>query len=204
MVEDSLFREPGMRQALRQHLKSERLRIAPAARMVAAEAVAIGILEHLPTSGGYLAGYWATGGELPLHILQMRLPANWIWCLPVVLPEKKLGFAPWRGGDALGSNRYGIPEPMVSAAACLKPEDLHAVILPLLGFTEDGLRLGMGGGYYDRSFAFRKHAPAPPLLIGAAYASQELETLDAQDWDVRLDAVATDRGWIDCSPEDSD
>jgi 5-formyltetrahydrofolate cyclo-ligase len=60
----------------------------------------------------------------------------------------------------------------------------------------------MGGGYYDRSFAFRRHAPAPPLLIGAAYAGQEIETLDAQDWDVRMDAVATDRGWIDCTPEE--
>jgi 5-formyltetrahydrofolate cyclo-ligase len=46
------------------------------------------------------------------------------------------------------------------------------------------------------------HAPAPPLLIGAAYASQKLEALDAQDWDVRLDAVATENGWIDCPPKD--
>ena len=53
-----------MRQALRQHLKAERLRIAPTARMAAAEAVAVSILEHLPVTGGYLAGYWATGGEL--------------------------------------------------------------------------------------------------------------------------------------------
>lgn len=190
-----------MRQALRQHLKAERLRIAPAARMAAAEAVAAGILEHLPASGGYLAGYWATGGELPLHVLQLRLPANWIWCLPVVLPDKKLGFAPWRGGDPLGSNRYGIPEPMVSAEACLEPEDLHAVILPVLGFTADGLRLGMGGGYYDRSFAFRRRAKTPPLLIGAAYTAQEIDVLQAQDWDVRMDAVATECGWIDCASE---
>lgn len=191
-----------MRQALRQDLKAERLRIAPAVRMAAAEAVAVSILERLPASGGYLAGYWATGGELPLHVLQMRLPANWIWCLPVVLPEKKLGFAPWRGGDALGSNRYGIPEPMISADSCLNPEDLHAAIVPLLGFTRSGQRLGMGGGYYDRSFAFRQHAPAPPLLIGAAYATQEIDCFDAQGWDVNLDAIATERGWIDCSSKE--
>ena len=92
---------------------------------------------------------------------------------------------------------------MFSADACLKPEDLHAVILPVLGFTADGLRLGMGGGYYDRSFAFRQHTPVPPLLIGAAYANQELDVLDAQNWDVRLDAVATERGWIDFTSEEN-
>ena len=61
----------------------------------------------------------------------------------------------------------------------------------------------MGGGYYDRSFAFRKQAKAPPLLIGAAYAAQETDELHMQDWDVRLDAVATERGWIDCIPEEN-
>lgn len=187
-----------MRHALRQHLKAERLRIAPAARMAAAEAVALTILKHLPADGGYLAGYWATAGEVPLHVLQMRLPTNWIWCLPVLQPGQQLGFAPWRDGDALGSNRYGIPEPMVPPQACLRPEDLHAVILPVLGFNRDGLRLGMGGGYYDRSFAFRNQAPAPPLLIGAAYTAQEIDGLDAQPWDVRLDAIATECGWIPC------
>lgn len=188
-----------MRQKLRQRLKAERLQPEPAQRMAAAEAVAQTVLAHLPADGGYLAGYWATGGELPLHILQMRLPANWIWCLPVVQANRQLLFAPWRAGDALGNNRYGIPEPLLTADACLAPEAMQAVIVPVVGFTRNGRRLGMGGGYYDTSFAFRKARPAPPLLIGVAYACQEIEALDAQDWDVPLDAVVTEQAWIDCS-----
>lgn len=188
-----------MRHELRQHLKAERLKVEPAARMAAAEAVATDILIRLPAAGGYLAGYWATGGELPLHILQLRLPANWIWCLPVIMPDRQLRFAPWRGGDPLGSNRHGIPEPTLSPDACLAPEAMQVVVVPVLGFTASGLRLGMGGGFYDASFAFRKTRPAPPMLIGAAYAAQEIDNLDTQEWDVPLDAVATERGWIDCS-----
>jgi 5-formyltetrahydrofolate cyclo-ligase len=81
------------------------------------------------------------------------------------------------------------------------PEAMNAVIVPVVGFTRTGMRLGMGGGYYDASFAFRKTRPAPPLLIGAAYTCQQLGHLDAADWDVRLDAVATERGWIDCAQQ---
>ena len=57
----------------------------------------------------------------------------------------------------------------------------------------------MGGGYYDASFAFRQGKHQPPLLIGAGYAAQQLDALEAADWDVRLDAVATEHEWIDCT-----
>lgn len=166
--------------------------------MAAADAVAQTVLAHLPATGGYLAGYWASNGELPLHAVQAGLPAHWTWCLPRVLPERLLAFAPWRTGEPLTNNRYGIPEPAVPAAALLPPDAMHVVLVPAVGFTRDGQRLGMGGGYYDRSFAARRHQPAPPLLVGVAYAAQELDGLDTQDWDVRLDAVATETGWIDC------
>jgi 5-formyltetrahydrofolate cyclo-ligase len=169
-----------MRASLRQALNSRRLGISAAEKMAAAEIVAERILAKLPDSGGYLAGYWAMAGELPLHILQMRLPPQWLWCLPVVQPGRQLRFAPWRNGDALGSNRYGIPEPLLDPKSCLAPEAMQAVIVPLLGFTRHGQR------------------PAPPQLIGAAFACQEIESLDAQDWDVTLDGVATEAAWLDC------
>ena len=192
-----------MRQPLRQQLIAERNKIEPAARMAAAESVAADILHRLPTSGGYLAGYWATAGELPLHILQLRLPSEWVWCLPVVRPERQLLFAPWRSGDPLASNRYGIPEPEIELGSCLSPEAMTVVLLPLLAFTRQGQRLGMGGGYYDSSFAFRKQRPAPPRLIGIGYTCQEIAGLDNQSWDVPLDAVATECGWIDCRQQGS-
>jgi 5-formyltetrahydrofolate cyclo-ligase len=69
------------------------------------------------------------------------------------------------------------------------------VLLPLLGFDAAGTRLGMGGGYYDRSFAFRQGRAAPPLLVGVGFACQELPALAPEPWDVPLDALLTERGF---------
>ena len=192
-----------MRQELRRELKTIRSQLGAADKMAAAEAVAARVIAHLPDSGGTLAGYWASAGELPLHILQLRLPANWIWCLPVVQPDRQLLFAPWRAGDDLATNRYGIPEPTLAASSCLRPDELSAVLVPLLGFTRQGRRLGMGGGYYDASFAFRNKTPAPPTLIGVGFACHELDALDVQAWDVDMDAIATEREWLDCPAKEN-
>jgi 5-formyltetrahydrofolate cyclo-ligase len=183
---------------LRRELRHRRRDCTPAQRMAAAEAIATHLLEHprFPAEG-YVAGYWATGGEVPLHLLQMRLGASRVWCLPCVQPDGSLRFAPWQPGDPLVSNRYGIPEPELSFASQLRPQDMAAVVLPVLGFTRRGQRLGMGGGYYDRSFAFRQDAPAPPWLVGAAYSFQQLDSLAAQPWDVALDAIATETELIE-------
>ena len=66
------------------------------------------------------------------------------------------------------------------------------VVLPLVGYDHDGCRLGMGGGWYDRSFAFRHDLPAPPWLVGVGFASQRLDALARAPWDVRLDALCNE------------
>lgn len=93
-------------------------------------------------------------------------------------------------------NRYGIREPL--GTRCLAARWFDVVFLPLVAFDGRGARLGMGSGYYDRALAFR-HARASwggPLLVGLAYAFQQVEALTAQPHDVRLDAVITERGLI--------
>lgn len=118
--------------------------------------------------------------------------------LPVLrpAPERRLWFAPLRRGTALVANRYGIPEPQVPYRSLLRPFELDLVLLPLVGFDARGNRLGMGGGYYDRSFAYRLHRRAwqRPLLIGTAFACQQVDHLPVRPWDVPLDAVVTERG----------
>lgn len=182
---------------LRAALRQLRLALPPALRMAAAESVAKLLLSDpaFPASG-YIAGYWAIGGELPLHVLQMRLGPERIWCLPCIQDDGSLQFTPWMPGDELTSNRFGIPEPTLSSTSRLPPSAMAAVLLPLLGFTRAGQRLGMGGGYYDRSLAFRVSQPAPPMLVGVAYAFQELEALPADSWDVPLDAMVTEREFM--------
>lgn len=188
------------RRGLRRRLRERRNTLPAAARIAAAESFA----ERAATlpalqQGGYVAGYWAVAGELSLHALLPRLPAGCLYCLPQLHADGRLRFAPWRLGDPLVANRYGIPEPDVEPASCLDAGDLRAALLPLLGFDRRGHRLGMGGGWYDRSFAFRRETAAPPHLIGVGYAFQEIEGLAAAAWDVPLDLVATEREIIVCA-----
>lgn len=169
--------------------------------MQAAEAVSKHLLSHpLFNIPGYVAGYWAMGGELPLHVLQMRLRADHVWCLPCIQPDKSLRFAPWRPGDLLESNRFGIPEPALTPDAQLLPADMAVILVPLLAFTRAGARLGMGGGFYDRSLGFPRPPGRPPQLIGVGYAAQEVPALPHDPWDVALDAVVTDKELLLCRP----
>jgi 5-formyltetrahydrofolate cyclo-ligase len=188
-------RQAGQKRGLRASLRSRRQAIPAAERMRAAEAIVPPLLAFpelaLPC---YVAGYWAMGGELPLHVLQLRLPAHCVWCLPCIQPDDSLRFAPWRPGDPLGANRFGIPEPSLGPEAQLNALELSLVLMPLLGFSASGQRLGMGGGFYDRTFAFRRDSAAPPRLVGVAYAVQEAPEWNAEPWDVHLDAVVTEHG----------
>ena len=189
------------RHELRQLMAERRRALPPPARMAAA----LGLrrsLEQLPEyhTDVRVAGYWATGGELPLNLVIPPLATRGQrFLLPLLARNKELHFAPWRDGDAVAPNRYGIPEP-VAPHEWFAPFQLDLVLVPLLAFDRRGRRLGHGGGYYDRSFAFLKDQvrPTEPLLVGVAYDFQEVEQLDEQPWDVPLDYVATDRELIDC------
>lgn len=131
-------------------------------------------------------------GEIGLHAFQLRLPASLTYCLPMLHADGRLRFAPWKPGDALVTNRHGIPEPDVDPNHALEPRDMALVVVPLVGFDARCHRLGMGGGWYDRSFAFRQSAPAPPWLAGAAFELQRLDAVANASWDVRLDAVCSE------------
>ena len=183
------------RAQLRAELRARRATLRPGDRLAAADAVARHLGEQPGLrEPGYVGGYWAVNGELPLHAVQLRLAPGQVWCLPVLQADGGLRFAPWRAGDAMAPNRYGIPEP--ASDTTLAPQELSLVLLPLLGFDRRGGRLGMGGGYYDRAFHFRRDQAAPPRLVGVGYACQELPALDVEAWDVRLDGVVTEHGYL--------
>lgn len=180
------------RSALRQQLRQRRRDIPAAQRLAAAEQLADALLAlpFAPTDG-HVAGYWALDGEIALHRWQMRLPHTATYCLPVLAGDT-LRFAPWRPGQPLTANRYGIPEPDVAIGDTLAPTQMALVVAPLVGFDAQGRRLGMGGGWYDRSFAFRQLRPAPPWLVGAGFSVQQVDALPVQPWDVEVDAICTD------------
>src|SRR4249919_4255258 len=99
------------RDTLRRELRAKRRALPAAIRIAAAEALAARLLTlpYAPVSGP-VAGYWAMDGEIALHAWQLRLPRECVYCLPV-LADELLRFAPWRPGDTLVTNRFGIPEP---------------------------------------------------------------------------------------------
>ena len=178
------------RAELRRSLRQRRRALPAQVRIAAAEALADRLLAlpFLPASG-YVAGYWAMDGEIGLHAFQLRLPSSLVYCLPVLRDDGHLRFSPWRAGDPLVTNRFGIPEPDVEPDAALGADDMAMLVLPLVGFDASCQRLGMGGGWYDRSLASRNQAPAPPWLVGAGFGVQRVESLAHETWDVRLDAV---------------
>lgn len=184
------------RQPLRIQLRQRRRELPAAARIEAADQLATRLLSlpFAPRSGP-VAGYWAMDGEIALHRWQLTLPQDVVYCLPV-LHEQVLRFAPWRPGQPLRQNRFGIPEPDLDAADSLAAEQMALVVTPLVGFDDTGGRLGMGGGWYDRSFAFRHDHPAPPWLVGAAFAVQQVPAVPIAPWDVSVDAICTDASTI--------
>ncbi len=195
--------ETTKRQQLRAELRARRQRLPAGQRIVAAEQL-LNTLEQLPEFlvSENIAGYWATAGELSLHSAVARLLAReQHYYLPRLTNNRgELRFAPWKLGAALEPNRYGIPEP-AAAAFDVAPDTLDLVLLPLLAFDRHGHRLGTGGGYYDRSFAFLAQLtrPSKPLLVGIGYSFQELPDLPRAHWDIPLDFIATEQELIECS-----
>lgn len=191
------------RAALRRQMRQARSGLSAGQRITAAEAVAVS-LEQLPEflTDRRIAGYWASGGELPLAAVLGGLRARGQqFHLPVLGSDRLLRFAPWRMGEPVTPNRHGIPEPS-SPERLLEADALDVVLVPLLAFDRTGRRLGQGGGWYDRSFAFlagRSHQ-ARPVLVGVGYSFQEHPGLEAMPWDVDLDYVATADELIECRP----
>ena len=192
------------RRELRQRLAEQRKALSPQQRIAAAQGLRRS-LEQLPEyhTDARVAGYWAVNGELALNLaIPPLLSRGQQFLLPVLGPDRQLRFAPWQAGDPVEPNRHGIPEP-ARIERPLAPFQLDLVLVPLLAFDRRGQRLGYGGGWYDRSFAFlaEQQRPTEPLLVGVAYDFQEQDAIAPEAWDVALDFVATDRELIDCHAE---
>lgn len=92
------------------------------------------------------------------------------------------------------TNQYGIKEPVYQASESCSPMELDLVFMPLVAFDHYGHRLGMGGGYYDRTFYFKQAlANKKPLLFGLAYDFQRVDCIQPQPWDVHLDTIMTEK-----------
>lgn len=146
----------------------------------------------------HLGLYLANDGELdPLPAVLPHRPRGQHIYLPVLNRRRPghLLFVPWEPGQPLLANEYGIGEPPERPGRRHRPLwALDVLLLPLVGFDRDGNRLGMGGGFYDRTLSELSRAPRRPRLVGVAYDFQEVpEGLPLEPWDQPLDEIVTDR-----------
>jgi len=119
--------------------------------------------------------------------------------LPVLkpLPPNRLWFAPYSATSQLIPNRFNILEPNVLPNHMTAPSQLDCVLFPLVAFDLNGGRLGMGGGFYDRTFAHLRKASQRPVFYGVALNEQQVDTIPIESWDIPLDGVATPQGFIE-------
>ena len=143
-----------------------------------------------------IAAYLAHRGEMSCEpLIDWALGRGASVLLPVVT-GRLMRFAPYVPGETLVLNRWGIAEPEWRPRNWVSARRPGVVLVPLTAFDARGNRLGQGGGYYDRAFAFRNCAEhwRRPLLVGLAYDFQHVEKLPANPWDVPLDMVITPAG----------
>jgi 5-formyltetrahydrofolate cyclo-ligase len=139
-----------------------------------------------------IAAYLAVNSEIDCDgLIQTAWDRGREVYLPVLQGEA-LFFRRYSRSTLLALNRFGIPEP--TDEPLLRATALDVVIAPLVAFDHVGNRLGMGGGYYDRTVSFLRYRKSwrHPRFVGFAYDMQGVNSLPAQSWDVPLDAVVTE------------
>ncbi len=148
-----------------------------------------------------IAAFWPLTDEPDL----IPLLSQWTKAgFTVVLPRmgsvvEPLQFYRWYEGTTLVSGPFGVMEPEVSES--LVPD---VILVPTLGFTTQGDRLGYGKGFYDRTIAHFKSIGHWPTTIGVAWPTGDILAIDPaycpQPHDQRLDAVLTPEAWYPSSP----
>lgn len=185
---------PSHKLKLRKTFRSLRRAIGDPTREQASQEVAKRILQ-LPNFDAHkrFALYLPADGELETAPLcaALRLAQKQLF-LPCIRDNTTLSFGLWQEDTPLQRNRYGILEPDNSEH--YEPHELDIACLPLVAWNRYGNRLGMGGGYYDRSL----EQDSGPLRVGLGFSAQECPQLTADDWDINLDWVVTESESIQC------
>ena len=186
---------PAERRALRREMRRRRRALGASDRREAARALANRLAgDRWFINSRTIAVYLPNDGEISLLPLVARA---WSMGKRTYLPKlfgPRLWFLPFHPQTVFAGNRFSIPEPVAPARRRIRPMSLDLALFPLVAFDRTGSRLGMGGGYYDRTFEAvrRRTVRQGPKLVGVAYELQKVDALPAADWDVPLDAIATE------------
>ena len=180
---------------LRATLRQRRQALGPQRQRTAAQSLITSVIK-LPAwdKAERVALYMAADGEIstgPLQQLATRQGKQLF--LPVISEDNSLSFHAWQADEPLRDNRYNIPEPPAQSPRC-PTSDLDIIFMPLVAWDQCGGRLGMGGGFYDRTLA----GADGPVLIGLAHECQQVEQVPRDSWDICLAFIATDTALHQC------
>ena len=182
------------RQLLRKLIRQRRQQLSAAQQQQAAndllaQTLASGIVEHKQ----HIALYLANDGELdPFTLIQALWHAGKNVYLPVLHPFTPgyLVFVEYQQDTLLYPNKFGIPEPLLECQHILPLAQLDVIFTPLVAFDAAGNRLGMGGGFYDRTLSqLPTHSHCD--VIGIAHNCQQVEQVPTEAWDVPLKQIIT-------------
>ena len=189
------------RPALRRQLRQARRNLSLLEQRQAARDIYRQLAQHpLFRRARSLAVYLPNDGEIDPSLLLKeawrRGKAAFIPVLPK-WPATRMLFQQITPGEALENNRFRIAQPRPRKAFQRKCWTLDLILLPLVGFDDGGGRLGMGGGFYDRSLACltRRKDWRKPVLIGLAHECQKVDHLTLSPLDVPMTATVTGSRW---------
>lgn len=133
--------------------------------------------------------YYSVSGEVDTRkVISMALSQGKEIYLPRCLGKGKMKALRYRNGDELVTGAHGIPEPLPEAEE-IDPKKLDLVLVPCIGYRSDGIRLGYGGGYYDR---FLPETSAVWILLGRE--ALRCEKIPREEFDCPVHLLLTGAG----------
>ena len=187
------------RAQIRTQIRKIRNSLPKSQQSIAAQSLKVNFTQHLKSkktpNKKHIAIYFSNDGELDTSLLINELwQQNHTLYLPVIHPFNgaTLLFQRYEKNSPMKANRYGILEPKLNCSQICPLPVLDYLLMPLVAFDKQGNRLGMGGGFYDRTLA-RLHEQnwQKPQLIGLAHECQKVEALPIESWDVPLKTIIT-------------
>ena len=176
------------RKQQRAELIAQRMQISSSDRILWNQAITHFLIQGFPILQQHIVGFYsAYKGEYdPMPVMEHLNVCGTILALPEVIePGQPLIYRKWWPKVSIKKDRYGLSVPCNTEVVLIS-----AVMIPMVGFDDQGYRLGYGSGYFDRTLAAM---PTHPLTIGIAFEQQRIATTYPQSHDIPMDFIVTER-----------
>lgn len=184
-----------MRTTIRKTIREQRRSLSSLQQQQSAKRLLRQCQQFLPLADAqHIAIYLSADGEIDTKPI-----IEWLWqqnknvYLPVLHPftAGHLLFLHYTPDTIMRDNKYGIAEPRLDVTTLIPISKLDLIATPLVAFDSTGQRLGMGGGYYDRTLSQWHSHQQGPRPFGLAHDCQQVESLPCESWDVPLPDILT-------------